>query len=148
MTNEETKMLGILYNATLPHMIKIPDTDYYVGETQVTCEQYKSYCEATGIAFPGQPEPYSPDNPVTNVNYWDAIAYTEWLAEITGNEYRLPTEEEYELYAGDHTVANEDIAVYAQAHIQPVKTKKPNKYGLYDVLGLVWEWTSTKAEDA
>lgn len=124
----------------LPTMIDIPDREYSMGETPVTVEQYKYYCEQTNQEMPTQPLPHCPTNPVVNVTLYDARNYALWLSESTGKCYRLPDEDEFEHCCADHKEANPDIAVYAQKRIQPVKTKKPNKYGLYDILGCVWEW--------
>lgn len=126
--------------AKLPTMIDIPDRAYSVGETPVTVEQYEYYCIQTKQEMPIQPKPRSPTNPVVNVTFHDAQKYASWLSEYTGENYKLPTEDEFEHYCGDHKEANPDIAVYDQKELQPVKTKQPNKYGLYDVLGCVWEW--------
>ena len=147
MTHNEVQMIGVLHNVSLPKMIDIPDQDFSVSETVITVGQYKSYCEYQNIKFPQQPEPYSENNPVTDVNYHEAVAYINWLSKLVDEEYRLPTEEEFIIYAGDHKKANKDIAVYGQSNITEVKTKKPNKYGLYDCLGLVWEWLDTIYED-
>ena len=65
--------------------------------------------------------------------------------------YRLPTEDEWKLAAGDAmTISSsafpDKIAWYwnnSGGKTHPVALKQANNYGLYDVLGNVWEWTST-----
>jgi formylglycine-generating enzyme required for sulfatase activity len=101
------------------------------------------------------------DYPVVHVAYEDAEAFAKWAGK------RLPTEAEWEfaargglagaLYpwgneflrdgrymANTHQghFPNEDTHAYAHAGSAPVATYPPNGYGLYDVAGNVWEWTS------
>ena len=64
--------------------------------------------------------------------------------------YRLPTDEEWELAAGDamEITPLANIAWYRNnsgEKTHPVALKQANNYGLYDVLGNVWEWTSTRS---
>ena len=83
-----------------------------------------------------------------------AVKFCEWLSAMTGKFYRLPTEAEWE-YAcragsnnafsfGEDAEALDDYAWYANNSndkYQPVGTKKPNAWGLYDMHGNVAEWT-------
>ncbi|MFI5461325.1 MAG: SUMF1/EgtB/PvdO family nonheme iron enzyme, partial [Isosphaerales bacterium] len=95
------------------------------------------------------------DHPVANVSWNDATAFHEWLTKTDGDgfRYRLPTEAEWE-YAcragtttrfpfGDQENALGEHAWFSGnsgAKSHPVGGKKPNPWGLYDMLGNVWEW--------
>ncbi len=93
--------------------------------------------------------------PVTHVSFRDALAYAKWRGE------RLPSEEEFERAAragpddfsrqpepdsantwqGEFPYAN--LARDGHSGIAPVGCFKPSAYGLHDVIGNVWEWTSS-----
>jgi thiamine biosynthesis lipoprotein ApbE/formylglycine-generating enzyme required for sulfatase activity len=85
--------------------------------------------------------------PAISMTQHAANKYAEWLSAKTGEFYRLPTEAEWE-YAckagGKSTVPLADAAWYAAnstGKYQKVGTKKPNAWGLFDMLGNVSEWT-------
>ncbi len=98
-------------------------------------------------------------HPVACVSWWDANAYVEWLSRETGKSYRLLSESEWE-YAARAGTSNRrywddasEQCRYANAgdrsapcldgypNTAPVGSYEPNEFGLYDVLGNVWEWT-------
>jgi formylglycine-generating enzyme required for sulfatase activity len=91
------------------------------------------------------------DRPVENVNWFEARDYCQQIGK------RLPSEWEWEKAAKAGSTAkyfwgesmDDDFAWYKgnsgkQTH--PVGQKKPNGYGLYDMAGNVWEWTSSDHE--
>jgi len=100
--------------------------------------------------------PYLTQNdthPVVCVSWNDAKAYVKWLSEQTGEKYRLLSEAEWE-YAcragstgkycfGDDANQLGSYGWYDEnsgSQTHPVGEKKPNKFGLYDMHGNVWEW--------
>ena len=97
--------------------------------------------------------------PVINVSWDDAQQYVAWLSQVTGKVYRLLSEAEYEYAtrAGTTTVYpwGDDIKLnglpmadcydcgseWDNQQPAPVGSFPPNKFGLYDMVGNVWEWT-------
>lgn len=137
------------------HEVKIP-TGFYFSKYEVTFDQYDRFVKATGRVAP-------PDNgwgrgnrPVINVSWYDAKAYTTWLSEQTGAEYRLPTEIEWEYSAragsttaywyGDevkpgYSVCDSCGSQWDSVSTAPVGSQASNPLGIFDMHGNVAEWT-------
>ncbi len=97
----------------------------------------------------------SDDHPVVLVSWNDAQAYCRWLSKKENKTYRLPTEAEWEYAcrAGTRTAYSfgddpQDLVAHGNVgrnkdgfrYTAPVGRFKPNRYGLYDMHGNVWEW--------
>jgi formylglycine-generating enzyme required for sulfatase activity len=126
--------------------------DFYMGESDVTVGAYRRFVQATRRAMPEAPPFTQTDvHPVVNVSWQDATDYCKW-----DGGGRLPTEAQWEYASRAGTNLSrygnlDEIAWYANnsgiinplnsdrgAH--PVKQKEPNNFGLYDMLGNVWQW--------
>ena len=135
---------------------------FQIGQYPVTNGQYAHFVAATGHESPAHwrgpmPPPDLLTHPVVNVSWYDAQVYCAWLSVQWGATVRLPTEAEWEKAArgedgriypwpGDFAAANCNMAETGIDKTSPVGsfTAGASPYGLLDMAGNVWEWTSTK----
>jgi formylglycine-generating enzyme required for sulfatase activity len=138
---------------------------FAVGQFEVTFDEWDACVAGAGC------KGYRPSDagfgrgrrPVINVSWADAkLAYLPWLSKKTGKSYRLLSEAEYE-YAqrggtttffpwGDESgIRNANCSVcrtqYQDRETAPVGLYPANAFGLYDMVGNVWEWTEDAYHD-
>ena len=127
---------------------------FYISKFEVTQEIFESVMGSSMSYFP------NPQVPVNNLSWQQAVYFVDQLNELTGENYRLPTEAEWEfaakggnksegyIYSGSNNL--DDIAWYSKnsensAH--PVGLKQPNELGLYDMTGNVGEFVIDAFDD-
>lgn len=163
--------------------VKVEVPPMWVAKEEISWAEYRQYMdlyaifkafEARGIrpvtdenrvdAVTAPTELYEPsftfeygqedDQPAVTMTQFAARQYTKWLSRVTGRQYRLPTEAEWEYAArggtqtayswGDDPEEIDEYAWYfdnADSGQLPGAQKKPNPFGLYDMHGNVAEWT-------
>lgn len=128
---------------------------FYLAKHQVTNAEYAAFLSATGWPNPslGNDVHFNhPEQPVVAVSWFEAVQYCEWLSELTGRTYRLPTEAEWERAArggaegtlfpwGDDPP--QSLPNYEQrwrTGPEPVGHSAPNGFALCDLCANVHEW--------
>lgn len=124
---------------------KVTLDSYYIGKYEVTNELWKAVMGGTIVSREGAKD----NEPVVFVSWDDIQRFLRKLNAMTGKNYRLPTEAEWEFaarggnasrgykYAGSN-IRNEVMWYWDNIH--EVGTKSPNELGIYDMSGNVEEW--------
>ena len=161
-------------------------SEFFIGRFPVSNDEYARFLRATGYPTPAIRElpmiaagdrgavfrematPYVWDDgsapagrgshPIVLIKYEDAVAYCDWLADVTARQVRLPSEAEWEKAARGGVEAQRypwgndidpsnacylnDPAAKRQRGTKPLGMYAPNSFGVYDMSGNVWEWVS------
>lgn len=150
------------------------EQSFALGRYPVTVGEWRAFARDTGwqskLDVDWQQPGFAQDDqhPVVCVSWHDAQLYLQWLSEKTGQEYRLPSESEWEYAcrAGSHTAFSfgDDITpehANYDGHFTyndgpkgnslggttRVGSYQPNPWGLFDMHGNVWEWTQDTVHD-
>ncbi len=146
---------------------------YWLGKYEVTNAQYRQFKPSHNSGQYEGNSLNSELQPVVDVSWNDAIAFAEWLSGRAGKTFRLPTEAEWEYSARAGTktpryFGGDDAKLCRYANISdrsakalpgfadsydgcddgykvtaPVGRFIPNHFGLHDMIGNAWEWTSS-----
>jgi formylglycine-generating enzyme required for sulfatase activity len=129
---------------------------FQIGKYPITQAQYQAVMGNNPSRFSGNPQ-----NPVESVTWFNAQAFCEKLSQLTGKNYRLPTEAEWEYACRARTETlfsfgddKEQLGDYAwfrtnsNNETHPVGEKLPNPWGIYDMHGNVWEWCADQYHES
>tara|TARA_R110001632_G_scaffold6324_5_gene25883 strand:- start:67169 stop:67873 length:705 start_codon:yes stop_codon:yes gene_type:complete len=128
---------------------------FYMYKFEVSGMDYIRFLRATNKQTP---ENIDYKLPITNITYSEAQAYCNWLQSIYKVPFRLPTKEEWEYAARGGNFENDqylyntnqpnEYVVYKDnsTYNKPkcISCMKPNEFGLYGMVGNVWEWTEQR----
>ena len=136
---------------------KVEISSFLIGKTEVTQQLWNTIMYKSDNYYLG------PKKPIDNVTYEECLSFIHELNACTGQEFRLPTEAEWEYAARggkkskDYKFSGSDnideVAWYSinsrtdnnnccSCSTHEVALKKPNELGLYDMSGNVCEWCS------
>jgi len=147
-------------------LLPVPGTEALLSKTEFTVGEWKLYLKAEGLPDWQQPEKdwaQNDEHPVVRVSWNQAVKLSEWLSKVTGKEWRMPTNAEWDAAVGTSTYpwgdyypqrwddgnyailadGKEDpkkIGVDGIFGTAPVGSFKPNALGFYDLGGNVTEW--------
>ena len=144
----------------LDSMVDIPGKDFKMGKTEVTQAQWEAIMGENPSRFKGE------NNPVESVSWYDCQEFLKLLNSVptikaSGLKFRLPRDSEWECACragatGDYCklangteITKDTLGQVAWfddnsgRKTHPIGQKQPNAFGLYDMHGNVWEWTST-----
>ena len=145
---EEMIMAGARSDEYPAHQVTLES--FYIGETEVTQELWVAVMGSNPSNFKGDLR-----CPVEQVSWNDCQLFINQLNALTGKQFRLPTEAEWEfaarggnqtngyVYSGNSNV--NEVAWFsenAENQTHPVASKQCNELGLYDMSGNVWEWVN------
>ena len=137
--DDETEYEKPIHSVTL--------SSYSIGQTEVTQALWKAVMGSNPSSFKGD------DLPVESMSWNDCQEFIKKLNALTGKNFRLPTEAEWEYacrggnksngykYSGSNNI--DDVAWYddnSNSKTHTVATKQPNELGIYDMSGNVCEW--------
>ena len=126
---------------------KVTLDGFFIGKYEVGQELFEEVMGWNMSYFPEK------GYPVNNVSWWNIQLFVERLNKMTGKQFRLPTEAEWEyaakggrkskgfLFSGSNKI--EEVAWFSgnsKRRPQPSGKKKPNELGLYDMTGNLWEY--------
>jgi len=134
---------------------------FLMDRTEVTNAEYADFVRDMNYEAPshwvrGRPLAGQERWPVVNVSSKDAENFAAWRSKRDGVTYRLPTEEEWEFAArnggeyksfpwGNTWAPNRAVVKEAATHSVGSYPDGKNRWGVVDLIGNVWEWTSSKA---
>jgi formylglycine-generating enzyme required for sulfatase activity len=139
-----------------PVGVKVHVKRFAMARHAVTVREFQQFIAASGYSGPPQldePRFNVPQQPAVGLSWNDAVAYARWLADVTGKRYRLPSDAEWEKAArgglegklfpwGDESPVDRCCFGLNKETGHPVSvgSYSPNGFGLYQMVGNVWQW--------
>ncbi len=121
---------------------------FWIGSQPISQDVWNSVVSNNPSTFS-----YSPHLPVDGISFDDAIAFCRMASEITGHSFSLPTEAQWEFacragttseyFWGDSAERSGEFGWFdmnANGKTHEVGVLQPNPWGLYDIVGNLWEW--------
>jgi formylglycine-generating enzyme required for sulfatase activity len=164
---KDPSVIGELVRRLEAKMLPVPGTEILLSKTEFTVGEWKLYLRAEGYPEWQQPDPkefmQTDEHPVVRVSWNEAMKFCEWLSKVSGKQWRLPKNEEWELAVGktkypwgeyfppkkedgnykilaDGKEDPEGVGVDGIKGTAPVGRFKANALGFYDLGGNVEEW--------
>lgn len=155
-----------------PRRTAVIERAFAIAVDPVTTQAFEAYARAVGWTPREELMWLTGRMPVINVRQTDALDYCAWLSRETGQRYRLPTEREWEYacragaatpYPYGDTITLEDVVYHpdkdscvsrekkprqlsirmASCGAKEIGQRRPNRWGLRDMIGNVWEFTAS-----
>ncbi|MEM9448683.1 MAG: formylglycine-generating enzyme family protein [Cyanobacteria bacterium P01_E01_bin.6] len=133
------------------HRVKVPP--FFMGKYPVTQAQWYAVSLLDDVEIALSPSPSKlkgGDRPVERISWHEAVEFCSRLSKHTGNQYRLPSESEWEYacrartttayYFGNSITKEQANFIFTVQATTPVGKYPPNHFGLYDMHGNVFEW--------
>jgi len=136
--------------------------EFFIGRHEVTFSAYDQFARATGRPLPDDAGWGRGSRPVINVSWDDAREFAAWLSQKSNRRFRLPSEAEWEYAAragssSDYWWGNAIGRGNANCNgcgsqwdntmTAPVGSFSANGFGLYDMLGNVYEWVADRGHE-
>lgn len=140
---------GLLLQKNTIHRVTLDD--YYICAAPIT---QRLWFLIMGSNNPHLYNNIAPNFPIHTVSWNDCMEFILKLNKITGMNFRMPTEAEWEYaakggnmsrkykYSGGNRLSRVGIRSEWNYKLEPVRSKLPNELGIYDMSGGVWEWCS------